>query len=374
MRRTVWLCLALFGLLCLPVAAQTTDFYEEQLAASEAETLLQQLPADTRELLEELELHTLQPESYLSLDTQTLLTGFSALLEQEMDGPLGALMTLVAVVALSALFSSLEGGAQILSLRQSYQSVATLAAGGAMLVPLCGLMETVRRAVDGVAVFMTSYIPVYAGVLAAGGAVGGAVSYQTTLMAAAQLLTWLFRSAVLPLLLVSLALGCTGAVTDGYPLDTVSATIHKTILWTLGLLSTLFSGLLSLQQMVAAAGDSLSARAVKFSLASFVPVVGGVVSEAYSTVVGCAGLLRSTVGVFGLIATVLVAAPSLVSCICWNVCLQLAATAAALFRLTPLEKLCKTAAGAVRVLIALLAVFALLMIVSTTVVVFTAKG
>ena len=200
------------------------------------------------------------------------------------------------------------------------------------------------------------------------------MSYQTTLLAAAELLTWLIRSVVLPLLVVSLAMGCTGSVADGFCLESVSATLHKTILWALGLFSAVFSWVLSMQQMVAVAGDTLGGRAMKFSLASFVPVVGGMLSEAYSTVVGCAGLLRSTVGCFGLVATMVIVLPPLVSCVCWSISLSLSGTAAALFKLPALEKLCKTAGGAVRILIAVLAVFALLMIISTTVIVFTGRS
>ena len=98
-------------------------------------------------------------------------------------------------------------------------------------------------------------------------------------------------------------------------------------------------------------------------------MVGGVLSEAYSTVIGCGGLLRSTVGVFGVLSVVLVILPPILSCVCWNVGLQLAGGAAALFGLTSLDTLCRTAAGAVKVLIAVLAVFALLMILSTSVVI-----
>ena len=122
------------------------------------------------------------------------------------------------------------------------------------------------------------------------------------------------------------------------------------------------------QWAVAVSGDTLSGRVVKFSLSSFVPVVGGVLSEAYNTVVGCSGLLRSTVGAFGVLAVVLVVLPPLLTCVCWNVGLHLAGGTAALFGLTSLDTLCRTAAGAVKVLIALLAVFALVMILSVSVV------
>ena len=112
----------------------------------------------------------------------------------------------------------------------------------------------------------------------------------------------------------------------------------------------------------------------RFSLSGFVPVVGGLLSEAYATVMGCAGLLRTVVGVFGLVAVVLMVAPPLVGCVCWNVALHLAGGAAALFGLAPIERLCRVAAGAVRVLIALLAVFALLMVIATAVMSSTMGG
>ena len=130
----------------------------------------------------------------------------------------------------------------------------------------------------------------------------------------------------------------------------------------------MFSFLLSFQQMAASAGDSLSGRMVRFSLTSFVPVVGGLLGEAYSTVTGCAGLLRTTVGCFGLVSVVLVVVPPLLSCVCWSIGLRVAGDTAALFRLSPLERLCQAASGAVRVLIAVLAVLALLMVISTTVI------
>jgi len=58
--------------------------------------------------------------------------------------------------------------------------------------------------------------------------------------------------------------------------------------------------------------------------------------------------------------------------VCWSVGLHVAESTAVLFGLAPIQRLCRTAAGAVRVLIALLSVFALLMVVSVSAVVFSA--
>ena len=371
MKRLLIIALLLL-LLCLPAVAE--ENYDALLQASGAEALPGQLPGDVQELMDSLPGAPLQPETYTGLSFNRVIGQLLALLTTQKGAPLQALLALLAVAVLAAMGSGLEGITADLSLRQTYHTVSVLASCGLLLTPFVSLLTLVRQTVESVSVFMLSFVPVYGAILAAGGSAAAAVSYQTTLLAAAELLVQLIRAVVLPALTVSLALGCTGTATEGFSLDAISAGIYKAILWVMGLFTTVFTGVLSVQQMVATAGDSLGGRALKFSLSSFVPVVGGALSEAYSTVVGCAGLLRSTVGCFGLVATALILLPPLLACLCWNLCLHLSAGAAALFHLTQLEKLCRTVAGAVRVLIAVLAVFALLMILSTSVVVFAGKG
>ncbi len=335
---------------------------------------MQRLPADAQAVLDTLLPQGLQPDSFGDLTLPTVLGAVGRLLQTQATAPLAALASLLAVVLLSAMFGGLQGLSDRPPLRQTYHTVSVLAAAGLLLTSFVSLLRSVWRAVDSVQVFMAAFVPVYGGVIVASGSPSGGLSYQTLLLAAAELLTQSIRSVVLPVLLVSLALGCVGTVAEGFCLSAFSRSFYSVVLWGLGLFSTLFSGVLSVQQMVAAASDTVSSRVVKFSLSGAVPVVGGLMSEAYSTVIGCAGLLRSTVGGFGVLATLAIVLPPLLSCVGWGVCMSLGSNAAALFGLTALEGLCRCVAGAVRVLIAVLAVFGLLMIVSTSVLVFAGRG
>ena len=64
---------------------------------------------------------------------------------------------------------------------------------------------------------------------------------------------------------------------------------------------TIFTGLLTIQSITGAATDSLASRTAKFAASSFIPIVGGAVSEAYSTVYGSLGVIRSGAGTIGII-------------------------------------------------------------------------
>ena len=372
-RLTATVAVLIFCLFSPSVCAKTTQQYDEQLKASGATELVERLPEDAQALLETLRLDSFDQNSFTQLEFSAVLDTLFSLLQKNTAAPMQGLLSLLAVVVLSAMFGGMQGLAERAALNQTYRTVSVLAAAGLLLSAVGALIRTVQAAVDSVNVFMLSFVPVYGVIVASGGAPTAALSYQTTLLTAAELFVQGVRSAVLPLLLVSLALGCIGTVADGFCLTSFSTTFYKIVLWGLGLFSTVFSGVLSIQQMVAAAGDSVSSRALKFSLASFVPVVGGVLSEAYSTVLSCAGLLRSTVGGFGLVAVAVIILPPLLNCIGWSLCLSLGGNAAALFKLDTLEKLCRCIGGAVRVLIAMLAVLGLMMIVSTSVVAFAGR-
>lgn len=106
----------------------------------------------------------------------------------------------------------------------------------------------------------------------------------------------------------------------------------------------------------------------RFSLAGFIPVVGGALGEALSTVQNCLTLLRGTVGMFGVVAIVAIVLPPVLQCVAWQLCVSAAEAAAELFGLTPVQMLLKGLGTALKTMIAALALCALFMVVSTTVV------
>ena len=142
----------------------------------------------------------------------------------------------------------------------------------------------------------------------------------------------------------------------------------------MGLACTLFVGLLSLQSLVGGAADTLGSRAVKFSLSSFVPVVGSALSDAFSSLQGCLSLLKTTVGAFGMISTTLIVLPPLLECMAWSLALSLCGMAADMFALPEVSALLKTAQGVVKTLLGILAACSLFMIVAPVIVALAGGG
>lgn len=375
--RSLLLMIMLTMVMCLPAgaeggAAEWDELYQEQAEASGAGDLPDNLPEETRQLLDQLGITSIDAEGFSSLEPQGVWKALAELTGQEASGPLRSVGVVLGVVLLCALMEGMKQTLRDPSASPVFQVVCVLAACAALLVPLSSCVQAVCRAAESTSVFMGSFVPVYAGILVTAGHAVTAASYQTVVLFAAELITLLATHLLVPLLTVSLALGMAGSLDTGLRLDSLSSAINKGAAWLLGITTTLFVGLLTLQGIVGGAADTLSSRALRFSLSSMVPVVGGSLSEAFSAVKGCLDLLKSTVGGFGMLATALIVLPPLLQCAVWSLGLALCTAAAELFGLGQISALLRSAQAVVKTLIAVLAACSLFMIVTTAVV--TAAG
>lgn len=366
--KTICGIVVLLCLFTIPCAAEdVAPLYEEQLIASGAEDLFDQLPRETQVLLEKLGVTNLSQGSMDNLTVDKMLSGIGKLVSSSASGPIGAGALVLGVVFLCAL---LDGVKDTASGSQStlFGVAAVLACCSAMVSPLIACVGRVVEAAESTSVFMTSFVPVYAGVLVTSGHAATALSFQSVLLLATELISYLVRAVILPLLIVSFAMGMTGAVTDGFRLDAVSGFVQKNTTWMLTALMTLLMGFLSMQHLTTGAADTLGNRMLRFSVSSFVPVVGGVLGEAVNTVKGCLGLLKGSIGTFGVLADALIVLPPLVECIWWQIVFGFGQMAADMLGVTSVGRLLKAGSALVKTLIAVLMCFSLFMILAITIV------
>ena len=137
---------------------------------------------------------------------------------------------------------------------------------------------------------------------------------------------------------------------------------------------TLFVGLLSLQSFVTVSADNVTMKAAKFAVSTTIPIVGGAVSEALSTVKSTMGIMKGSIGTFGMISGALVILPSLVSAFCFKLALFIAGAVSDLFGTKALTELIKSGECVMSIVIAVLFCFMLLLSVSTAVILFSGAG
>ena len=195
-----------------------------------------------------------------------------------------------------------------------YGLLCTAAVCACLLAPLAECLQQVCRALQSMGVFITAFLPVLAGILITGGTVTAAAGYQAAMLTAAQVISVTAGTVLTPLMSASLVCGMTGALTPELRLHAVGEAINKVVSWVVGITAAVFTGLLSVKNILGTAVDSVGGRAVRFSLSSLVPVVGNSMGEAFAAVRSCLHLLGTAVGCFGILACAGIVLPPLLHC------------------------------------------------------------
>ena len=350
------------------------EWISEQWSASGADGLWDDLPDSTRTLLDKLGVQRFDLSSVKALQPDSVWNTLWDVATTESAPAVRVGGTILGALLLCSLLDGLRRLSDEPAMADVFRMVGLLAVGLALMAPLCDCLKRAAEAVDGALVFMGSFVPVYAAVLATNGQPSSALSFQTVVLFVSEGMTLLMGRVIVPLLSVSLGLGTVGGLGTEWKLDAISGFLGKLCAWLTGLCCTIFVGLLSLQTLVGASADSVAIRAVRFSVVNLVPVIGSSIGEAFGTIKNCLHVLRTTLGAFGITATAVLLLPPLLSCGWWILLLGLCAAASDVLGFTALSRMLRAAAGVIRTMTAVLICCGLFLIIATTVVTLAGGG
>lgn len=344
------------------------DIYAQQYEASGASDLSDALPEETREWLAQWGLDASDPTSAGELSFGNALDMIREFLVSGGKKPLTAAAAATAVILLCALFSGAGSGLSGQEMQGAFSYISTLAVAGVILLPMMSAAAGAISAIKAASVFMLSFVPVFAAILISAGKPLTAAGFQPLVLGAAQVVGQAAAFFLTPLTGMYMAVSMSAALAPSLKTGGFSEGIRKTASWILTLSMTLFTGLLGIQTAIQGSADGLAMKTTKFLTGTFVPVVGASVSEALSTVQGCLGILKTTVGVYAVAAVAALLLPILLELLIWRLVLSLLTALSDLFDLQAISGLLKAAGGAAALLTAICLCVGLTFIISAAVV------
>ncbi|MFZ5644053.1 MAG: stage III sporulation protein AE [Bacillota bacterium] len=226
---------------------------------------------------------------------------------------LGKLVILAIICAvLQNLTSSFDRGTTgQLTYMVTYLVMITLAIGSFTIAINAG-----REVVDRMVTFMQAILPVLLTLLVAVGGFTSAAIYQPVVFVSIALIATIIRNIILPLILFSAILFLVSNLSSKFKVSNLAGLIKNVAMGLLGLMSTIFLGVLSIQGVAGAVGDSVVLRTAKFATDTFVPVVGGMFSDALEAIVSSSLLIKNAVGIAGVVVVLYIMLMPLVKILC----------------------------------------------------------
>lgn len=110
-----------------------------------------------------------------------------------------------------------------------------------------------------------------------------------------------FDKLLYPIFILIFIISILSSLTNTIKLDKLKGFVASSFKWIIGIIFTLFTGFLSIQGISAGKFDSVSIKATKFAVKSYIPIIGSYISDGMDFIVLGSVLVKNTIGLIGIL-------------------------------------------------------------------------
>lgn len=224
---------------------------------------------------------------------------FSAIMSFVFEGfveILPILLTIIAIAVLSSLVASFKtnssGGVNDIIHFVCYAVVILL-----MVTAFVQIMQQTLTALNSMKALMEASFPILLTLLTAVGAASSVAIYKPIVAILTGGVTIIFSNLLYPLFILSFVFVVISNLSSTVKLNKFTDFIASLFKWVVGFILTIFSSFLVVQGISAGKFDSVSIKATKFAVKSYVPIIGSFISEGFDFILLSSVLIKNAIGV-----------------------------------------------------------------------------
>lgn len=238
------------------------------------------------------------------LDTNQLLKNIFPLLGTEIKEALKVMGSILIIVLIHSVLKSISDNLNNKSVAQITYYVQYILIATVIMTNFSSIITLTKEAVGNMISFIQLLFPLLMTLMLASGSVVSVNLVQPIILFIINLISNIFQSIIIPIILVGTALAIVSKISDRIQIDKLSKFLKSSSVWVIGILLTIFVGVLSIEGTLGSSVDGITAKTAKAAVSSFIPVVGKVLGDAVDTVIGCSAILKNAIGIVGVIVVI----------------------------------------------------------------------
>ena len=238
------------------------------------------------------------------LDTNQLLKNIFPLLGTEIKEALKVMGSILIIVLIHGVLKSISDNLNNKSVAQITYYVQYILIATVIMTNFSSIITLTKEAVGNMISFIQLLFPLLMTLMLASGSVVSVNLVQPIILFIINLISNIFQSIIIPIILVGTALAIVSKISDRIQIDKLSKFLKSSSVWVIGILLTIFVGVLSIEGTLGSSVDGITAKTAKAAVSSFIPVVGKVLGDAVDTVIGCSAILKNAIGIVGVIVVI----------------------------------------------------------------------
>jgi len=238
------------------------------------------------------------------VDNSTLLKRIFNLLGSEVITSLKAIGSILAVIVIHSVLKSIsenlenEGVSKLIYYVQ-YILIVTI-----IMTNFTQIIKMVQDTCVNLVAFMNMLVPLLITLMMYTGSIATSGILEPIILFMINFVSNIVQDIIIPFVLIFTSLVIISKISDSVQVDKLAKFLKSGIVWFLGIVLTIFVGVVSLEGTMSSSVDGITAKTTKAIVSSAIPVVGKILGDAVDTVLGCGIVLKNAVGIVGVIIVI----------------------------------------------------------------------
>lgn len=297
--------------------AEAENEYDfEGLKNELSDSLFSSVSDEVGDALEAIGITELNFDDVYNVSLSGILSYFTPQIKEKGKDVLKSFSVLLTLVLLLSVFNV------ILENNDLKSTLSVAGAAFVILFSFSGINGTINSCLSVLKVsssFIVSYVPILTLIISFSGNPASALVYNSFVLGITEVLSAVVSFGLIDFIGMFFCLAVAFSMNESLNTSKIISAVNKTVSFVLGISGSLFSGVLTLKNIMAVSVDSVSVKGVRFLLSTFVPIVGSSISEAYSSVLGSINLIKGSVAVVGILCVVIINLPVIIEALMYYI-------------------------------------------------------
>lgn len=289
----------------ISIADTEDEVINSQMDSFNISSFIDEANKYSNNILKDIDIHELLNNAIKGeVDTNQLLKNIFPLLGTEIKEALKVMGSILIIVLIHSVLKSISDNLNNKSVAQITYYVQYILIATVIMTNFSSIITLSKEAVGNMISFIQLLFPLLMTLMLASGSVVSVNLVQPIILFIINLISNIFQSIIIPIILVGTALAIVSKISDRIQIDKLSKFLKSSSVWLIGILLTIFVGVLSIEGTLGSSVDGITAKTAKAAVSSFIPVVGKVLGDAVDTVIGCSAILKNAIGIVGVIVVI----------------------------------------------------------------------
>ncbi len=231
------------------------------------------------------------------------------------------------------------------------------------------VFKSILDTINNLTGFSNLLIPILITLMTYTGNITTSAVVQPVLLFLIQFISKIIEDLIMPIVSIIVAISVVSKISEKIQVEKISKFMKSSVVWFLGIILTVFVGVLSLEGTLTSSVDGITAKTAKAAVSSLIPVVGKILGDGVDTVLGCGVVLKNAVGMVGVIVIVGICAMPIIKLTTFSIMYSLLSAVVQPIADIKIVKLLYEFGGVFKMLLAILCSVSFLLIIGITLII-----